>query len=211
MNNKLKKVFTLLDDLFLNDFELDFVECYVKNGNSINFETTILNINTKHDKLANLQKIENIKIIDFSGENLFDFIYQNTNDATYFIMPNLISNFSSFRKSIESVESKSDDVFLKKNYRYNALDEALSCVKDLNNRIEIKKQFLDFAIFSDYNFDTTLYSSDFMYGSKDFYKSLCDCFKEMNNSGILIKESHLKFDLILNLTLLKNKFTVKSV
>ena len=65
MNNKLKKVFTLLDDLFLNDFELDFVECYVKNGNSINFETTILNINTKHDKLANLQKIENIKIIDF--------------------------------------------------------------------------------------------------------------------------------------------------
>lgn len=205
MNNKLKKVFTLLDDLFLNDFELDFVECYVENGNSINFETTILNINTKHDKLANLQKIENIKIIDFSGENLFDFIYQNTNDATYFIMPNLISNFSSFRKFIESVESKSDDVFLKKNYRYNALDETLSCVRDLNHRMEIKKQFLDS------NFDTTLYSSDFMYGSKDFYKSLCDCFKEMNNSGILIKESHLKFDLILNLTLLKNKFTVKSV
>jgi hypothetical protein len=205
MNNKLKKVFTLLDDLFLNDFELDFVECYVKNGNSIKFETTILNINTKHDKLANLQKIENIKIIDFSGENLFDFIHQNTNDATYFIMPNLISNFSSFCKSIESVESKSDDVFLKKNYRYNALDEALSCVRDLNHRMEIKKQFLD------YNFDTTLYSSDFMYGSKDFYKSLCDCFKEINNSEILIKESHLKFDLILNLTLLKNKFTVKSV
>jgi hypothetical protein len=205
MNNKLKKVFTLLDDLFLNDFELDFVECYVENGNSINFEMTILNINTKHDKLANLQKIENIKIIDFSGENLFDFIYQNTNDATYFIMPNLISNFSSFRKSIESFEYKSDDVFLKKNYRYNALDKALSCVRDLNHRMEIKKQFLDS------NFDTTLYSSDFMYGSKDFYKSLCDCFKEMNNSGILIKESHLKFDLILNLTLLKNKFTVKSV
>jgi len=201
----LKKVFTLLDNLFLNDFELDFVEHYVKNGNSINFETTILNINTKHDKLANLQKIENIKIIDFSGENLFDFIYQNTNDVTYFIMPNLISNFSYFRKSIESIQSKSDDVFLKKNYRYNALNETLSCVRDLNHRMEIKKQFLDS------NFDTTLYSSDFMYGSKDFYKSLCDCFKEINNSEILIKESHLKFDLILNLTLLKNKFTVKSV
>ena len=69
-----------------------------------------------------LQKIENIKIIDFSGENLFDFIYQNTNDATYFIMPNLISNFSSFRKSIESIQSKSDDVFLKKNYFYNLLN-----------------------------------------------------------------------------------------
>lgn len=211
MNNKLKKVFTLLDNLFLNDFELDFLEYYVKNSNSTNFETTILNINTKHDKLANLQKIENIKIIDFSGENLFDFIYQNTNDATYFIMPNLISNFSSFRKSIESIQSKSDDVFLKKNYRYNALNEAVSCVRDLNHRMEIKKQFLDSAIFSDYNFDTTLYSSDFMYGSKDFYKSLCDCFKEINNSEILIKESHLKFDLILNLTLLKNKFTVKPV
>jgi len=211
MNSKLKKVFTLLDNLFLSDFEFDFAECYVKNGNSIKFETTILNINTKHDKLANLQKIENIKIIDFSGENLFDFIYQNTNDATYFIMPNLISNFSSFCKYIESVEYKPDNVFLKKNYRYSALNEALSCVRDLNHRMEIKKQFLDSAVFSDYNFDTTLYSSDFMYGSKDFYKSLCDCFKEMNNSGILIKESHLKFDLILNLTLLKNKFTVKSV
>ena len=63
------------------------------------FETKILNKINSNCHFTNTIRMRKRSSSDpkvnLNEENLFDFIYQNTNDATYFIMPNLISNFTS--------------------------------------------------------------------------------------------------------------------
>lgn len=202
------KVFTLLDYLFLPNFEIDYKDVFVDQKFNDYYETILLNINVSSEKLTNLYNFPNINIVDFAGENLFDYIYQNTSEASLFMMPHLIVNLPSLSKRINVA---AEQLFLQKNYQAKNLERVLSCVKDSNYKEIVTKQFNESSIFSDSYFGTTLYSSDLMYGTKSFYSSLCDCFKELNNSNVLDIESHYKFDLILNLTLLKNEYHINSV
>lgn len=204
----MKKIFILLDCIFLNNFESEFKEVFLKHNLNEHFEIFILNLDVRSDKLCSFNQIKNVNIIEFSGENLFNYIYENTVDASYFIMPHLISNFPFMALKVCLT---SDKIYLNKNYISRGLERVLSCIKNDSTREDIRKEIEKSPIFFDSFFGTTLYNSDLMYGNKDFYGSLCETFKEINKPDVIMLDSHMKFDLALNLTLLKNKYSINSV
>lgn len=204
----MKKVFILLDSLFLQNFEIDYKDVFLKHNLNDHYETYILNLNVNSEKLLSVSNFKNLYIVDFSGENLFYYMHENTLDASYFLMPHLILNFPHLALK---VSFNQDKIFLNKNYVSQGLDKVLSCIVDKKLKDDLKKEFTESPIFYDSYFGTTLYNSDIMYGTKDFYNSLCKTFKDINKSDVLKLDSHMKFDLALNLTLLRNKYDINSV
>lgn len=204
----MKRIFVLLDYLFLQNFETDCQDVFIKHNLNEHFEIFVLNLNIRSDKLVNLSKIYNLHIVDFSGENLFNYIYENTIESSYFMMPHMLLNFPYLALK---VSLHPDRIFLNRNYLSRGIDKILSCIKDEKFKEETRKCFTESSIFSDSCLGTTLYNSDLMYGTKDFYSSLCKTFEEINKSDVIELGSHMKFDLSLNLTLLKNKYIINSV
>lgn len=202
------RVFTLLDALFLENFEYDYKELVANQNLESSFEFVILNLNVKSENLTTLSNYKNLNIVEFYGESLFNYIYENTQEVAFFLMPHLIYELPNFLNKIDLCK---DQILLRKNVHSKNLERVMSCIKDKSFYNKLFKEIKDCSIFSDSYFGTTLYSSDLIYGTKSFYKSLCDTFKDINDSQILVKDSHYKFDLILNLTLLQNKFYVNSV
>lgn len=199
----MRRIFILLDSLFLQNFEHDYREVFLNNQLNEYFETYILNLNVRYEEIIDLIKIKNLHVVDFSGEDLFSYIYENTIDFSYFLMPHLIVNFPyvALKSFIQP-----DKIILNKNNNSRGIERTISCIIDDRFKEGIRRE-----IDRSFVFGNTFYNSDLMYASKDFYGHLYNTFKNINNSNIIKLNDHMKFDLALNISLLKNIYSINSV